>query len=73
MLNFFQLVALSGKPKIKLSQEVSKITIPGKKKIFRIFGKGGFCILDLMTLDSEKEPQEGEAVLCRHPFEVFLS
>ncbi|CAI5448139.1 unnamed protein product [Caenorhabditis angaria] len=35
----YKLVAQSSIPKIKLSQEVSKITIPGKKKCYRIYGK----------------------------------
>ncbi|KAK6029168.1 nicotinate phosphoribosyltransferase [Ostertagia ostertagi] len=49
----YKLVALSGHPKIKLSQEVSKITIPGRKKCFRLFGKTGYAILDLMMLEEE--------------------
>ncbi|EGT53850.1 hypothetical protein CAEBREN_18647 [Caenorhabditis brenneri] len=65
----YKLVAQSDRPKIKLSQDVSKITIPGKKKCYRIFGKNGFAILDLMMLDSEPEPQPNQQILCRHPFE----
>uniref|UniRef100_A0A1I7TQ10 Nicotinate phosphoribosyltransferase n=1 Tax=Caenorhabditis tropicalis TaxID=1561998 RepID=A0A1I7TQ10_9PELO len=65
----YKLVAQSQQPKIKLSQDVTKITIPGKKKCYRIFGKNGFAILDLMMLDSEPEPQPNEQILCRHPFE----
>ncbi|EYB83143.1 hypothetical protein Y032_0342g3042 [Ancylostoma ceylanicum] len=65
----YKLVALSGHPKIKLSQEVSKITIPGRKKCFRLYGKTGYCILDLMTLSEEDEPGKNTQILCRHPFE----
>uniref|UniRef100_A0A1I7XXZ2 Nicotinate phosphoribosyltransferase n=1 Tax=Steinernema glaseri TaxID=37863 RepID=A0A1I7XXZ2_9BILA len=65
----FKLVAISGQPKIKLSQDVVKITIPGRKKCYRLFGRNGFAILDLMTLGDEKEPKVGEQILCRHPFE----
>ncbi|KAK0410455.1 hypothetical protein QR680_005140 [Steinernema hermaphroditum] len=65
----FKLVAISGQPKIKLSQDVVKITIPGRKKCYRLFGRNGFAILDLMTLGEESEPKVGEQILCRHPFE----
>ncbi|RCN28330.1 putative nicotinate phosphoribosyltransferase [Ancylostoma caninum] len=69
----YKLVALSGHPKIKLSQEVSKITIPGRKKCFRLYGKTGYCILDLMTLSEEDEPKMNTQILCRHPFEARTS
>lgn len=65
----YKLVAQSSQPKIKLSQDVTKITIPGKKKCYRIFGKNGFAILDLMMLEEEQEPQPNQQILCRHPFE----
>ncbi|TKR60709.1 hypothetical protein L596_027912 [Steinernema carpocapsae] len=65
----FKLVAMSGLPKIKLSQDVVKITIPGRKKFYRLFGRNGYAILDLMTLEDENEPKVGDQILCRHPFE----
>ncbi|CAP32317.1 Protein CBG13533 [Caenorhabditis briggsae] len=65
----YKLVAQSSQPKIKLSQDVTKITIPGKKKCYRIFGKNGYAILDLMMLEEEEEPKPNEQILCRHPFE----
>uniref|UniRef100_A0A915DJY6 Nicotinate phosphoribosyltransferase n=1 Tax=Ditylenchus dipsaci TaxID=166011 RepID=A0A915DJY6_9BILA len=64
----YKLVAISGNPKIKLSQEVAKITIPGRKKCFRLYGKTGKCILDLMTLETEPDPQPNQPILCLHPF-----
>ncbi|KAK6747256.1 hypothetical protein RB195_000457 [Necator americanus] len=65
----YKLVGLSGHPKIKLSQDVSKITIPGRKKCFRLYGKTGYSILDLMMLEDEQVPTENTQILCRHPFE----
>jgi nicotinate phosphoribosyltransferase len=62
-------VTKSGQPKIKISQDVAKITIPGRKRCYRLYGKGGFAILDLMTLDDEEEPKVNSEILCRHPFE----
>ncbi|CAI2351595.1 unnamed protein product [Caenorhabditis sp. 36 PRJEB53466] len=65
----YKLVAKSSQPKIKLSQDVTKITIPGKKKCYRIYGRNGYAILDLMMLEDEPEPKLNEQILCRHPFE----
>ncbi|CEF60035.1 Nicotinate phosphoribosyltransferase [Strongyloides ratti] len=65
----YKLVAVGDVPKIKLSQEVAKISIPGKKNCYRIYGKSNYSILDLMTLENEEPPQPGKQILCRHPFE----
>lgn len=35
----YKLVDLEGEPKIKLSEDIAKMTIPGKKKAFRLYGK----------------------------------
>lgn len=64
----YKLVDLAGKPRIKLSQDIEKITIPGKKHLYRIFGKNGFPLLDLMTKDNDLVPACGKKILCRHPF-----
>ncbi len=41
-------------PKIKISENVEKITNPGKKKIYRIYSnKTGYVIADLLTLEDE--------------------
>jgi len=37
----YKLVDLDGKPKIKLSEDVGKLTIPGRKKAFRLYNKSG--------------------------------
>ncbi|VDN17990.1 unnamed protein product [Gongylonema pulchrum] len=66
----YKLVALSGVPKIKLTEDVAKIQIPGRKNCYRLYGKGGFCICDLMTLDTEPVPKENQPILCRHPFQM---
>lgn len=38
---FVQLVELNGDARMKLSQEVEKVTIPGKKEAFRLYGGDG--------------------------------
>jgi len=65
----FKLVSLAGQPRMKLSQDVEKMTLPGEKAAFRLFGKNGLAILDLLQLPEEPEPVVGQKVLCRHPFE----
>jgi nicotinate phosphoribosyltransferase len=37
----YKLVEINTVPRIKLSQDVEKITIPGKKVAFRLFGHDG--------------------------------
>ncbi|KAF7640034.1 Nicotinate phosphoribosyltransferase [Meloidogyne graminicola] len=66
----YKLVDLDGEPKIKISEDISKMTIPGCKKAFRLFGKAGFPLVDLMMLMDEVEPKVGQEILCRHPFEA---
>jgi len=65
----FKLVEVNGKPKIKLSQDVHKITMPGYKEAFRLYGSDGHALIDLLTRPGEAAPQVGQRVLCRHPFE----
>jgi nicotinate phosphoribosyltransferase len=64
----YKLVELDGKPRIKLSQDISKVLIPGRKKVFRLTGKDGKLLLDVMLLHNESIPKVGERILCRHPF-----
>lgn len=64
----YKLVEIKGKPRIKLSQEVEKLVIPGKKHVYRCYGSDGKPLLDLMQLDSEPQPKAGERIMVRHPF-----
>lgn len=64
----YKLVEFAGNPRIKISQEPEKTTLPCRKSIYRLYGAEGFPLLDLMTLESEKPPVSGEKILCRHPF-----
>ena len=64
----YKLVEISGKPRMKLSQEINKVLIPGRKKAYRLIGKDGHLILDVMVSHHENAPMPGERILCRHPF-----
>jgi nicotinate phosphoribosyltransferase len=64
----YKLVDINGKARIKLSEDVEKVTIPGRKQAFRIYGKEGMALLDLIMGENEEPPQVGQRILCRHPF-----
>lgn len=50
----YKLSMISGKAKLKVSNDPGKITNPGYKKTFRIYGKSnGMALADLVTLEDE--------------------
>lgn len=65
----YKMVEINGQPRIKLSQDVAKVTMPGRKNAYRLFGADGHALLDLLQRSVERAPQVGEKVLCRHPFQ----
>ncbi|CAN6480308.1 unnamed protein product [Victoria cruziana] len=64
----FKLVEINSQPRIKLSEDISKVSIPCKKKCYRLYGKEGYPLVDIMTGEKESPPKVGERILCRHPF-----
>ncbi|EFA77313.1 nicotinate phosphoribosyltransferase-like protein [Heterostelium album PN500] len=72
----FKLVEIDGHPRIKLSQETNKVTLPGRKTAYRLFGEAGHPLVDLLLLtptnassSPDEIPKAGDKVLCLHPFE----
>jgi nicotinate phosphoribosyltransferase len=65
----YKLVEVKGIPRIKLSQELGKMTIPGKKEVYRLFSEDGYSLLDLMIRVGDKPPEPSKRVLCHHPFD----
>jgi nicotinate phosphoribosyltransferase len=63
----YKLVEINGKPRIKLSNQPEKITLPGRKQVFRIYGQDGKAILDLLAAEGERVPQAGQKIMCYHP------
>jgi nicotinate phosphoribosyltransferase len=55
-------------PRIKVSHEIEKVTIPGRKNLYRLIGHDGKALCDLLTLDDEPVPQASTRLLVRHPF-----
>lgn len=66
----YKLVDIGGKPRIKLSQEIEKVVIPGKKRAFRLYGKDGDPLLDILLGEDEPDPMAGQRLMCRHPFQA---
>ena len=64
----YKLVEVRGVPRIKLSNEKDKITIPGRKNAYRLYNSKGVGIVDLMNLSSQNAPTPGEKILVQHPF-----
>ena len=69
----YKMVAHGEVPRIKISQELSKMTIPGRKTLYRLHGKAGKPLLDVLvscdTPDGQR-PQAGKPIMCLHPFEA---
>jgi nicotinate phosphoribosyltransferase len=64
----YKLVEINSTPKIKLSEDVEKVTMPGKKDVYRLYGADGHALIDLLLQAGEDPPKEGQKILCRHPF-----
>jgi nicotinate phosphoribosyltransferase len=45
----YKLVEINNKPRIKLSENIEKMTIPCKKYVFRLYGLNNIVLMDLMT------------------------
>lgn len=65
----YKMVELNHYPRIKLSQEVAKVTMPGSKDAYRLYSESGHALVDLLQRSVEPPPKINEKILCRHPFE----
>eukprot|EP01123_Difflugia_compressa_P009133 TRINITY_DN2934_c0_g1_i1.p1 TRINITY_DN2934_c0_g1~~TRINITY_DN2934_c0_g1_i1.p1 ORF type:complete len:344 (+),score=44.45 TRINITY_DN2934_c0_g1_i1:108-1034(+) len=64
----YKLVSINGQPRLKLSNNISKVTIPGRKEAYRLIGHQG-PVLDLLIEVGAESPKVGESIYCRHPFD----
>ncbi|KAL5994390.1 Nicotinate phosphoribosyltransferase 2 [Asimina triloba] len=64
----FKLVEINNQPRMKLSEDVTKVSIPCKKRCYRLYGKECFPLVDIMTGENEPPLKVAERILCRHPF-----
>lgn len=59
----YKLSAINGKPNLKISENIEKTTLPGKKKTLRYFDENGDFLADVIQLEDEKPP-----TTMYHPF-----
>lgn len=70
----FKLVQISDNPRIKMSDDIVKTTIPCHKSVFRLVGANNIPLIDVMTLypttsQTDSAPIPNLRFLCRHPFD----
>lgn len=62
----YKMVEINGRPRLKLSEDTNKMTLPGKKEVFRLYGNEGYALIDIMLLPNElPKPEAGKKFLCR--------
>jgi nicotinate phosphoribosyltransferase len=49
----YKLVRYNGKPKLKVTSDLSKSTIPDRKKLFRAIGTDGSFLMDVICRENE--------------------
>ncbi|XP_040117561.1 nicotinate phosphoribosyltransferase isoform X1 [Oryx dammah] len=56
----YKLVSVGGQPRMKLTEDPEKQTLPGSKAAFRLLGSDGSLLLDVLQLAEEPPPQAGQ-------------
>ncbi|XP_028708904.2 nicotinate phosphoribosyltransferase isoform X1 [Macaca mulatta] len=56
----YKLVAVGGQPRMKLTEDPEKQTLPGSKAAFRLRGSDGSLLMDVLQLAEEPAPQAGQ-------------
>jgi len=64
----YKLSEIDGKPKLKLSESIQKVTLPGKKEVYRYTDDSGKFVADAIALSKEPIPDK-----MTHPFDVEKS
>ncbi|XP_008336722.1 nicotinate phosphoribosyltransferase isoform X2 [Cynoglossus semilaevis] len=60
----YKLVEVQGKPRMKISEDPDKSTLPGKKAVYRLVDSDGHPFLDLLCLSVESPPEAGASLTC---------
>ncbi|XP_039320480.1 nicotinate phosphoribosyltransferase isoform X1 [Saimiri boliviensis] len=56
----YKLVAVGGQPRMKLTEDPEKQTLPGSKAAFRLLGSDGSLLMDVLQLAEEPVPRAGQ-------------
>jgi len=66
----YKLVEVKGQPRIKISQDIVKVTIPGRKECYRLFNAKQEPVLDLLIMVGSNPPTPQKKIMCLHPFDA---
>lgn len=66
----YKLVEVNKQPRMKVSSDHDKVTIPGEKECYRLYNSSAEPVLDLLVQVGTTPPQAGKRILCRHPFDA---
>ncbi|RNI37415.1 nicotinate phosphoribosyltransferase [Hanamia caeni] len=64
----YKLCEINGEPKIKLSENIQKVTLPGRKQVYRFSDETGCFVADAIGLEKDTAPDK-----MIHPFDVEKS
>ncbi|XP_040040311.2 nicotinate phosphoribosyltransferase isoform X1 [Gasterosteus aculeatus] len=60
----YKLVEVRGRPRMKISEDPEKSTVPGRKAVYRLLDAEGHPFLDLVCLAVESPPEAGVSLSC---------
>ncbi|XP_034035284.1 nicotinate phosphoribosyltransferase isoform X2 [Thalassophryne amazonica] len=60
----YKLVEVNGNPRMKISEDSNKTTVPGSKAVYRLSDAEGLPYLDLVCLAAERPPEAGCLLIC---------
>nr|XP_008119115.1 PREDICTED: nicotinate phosphoribosyltransferase [Anolis carolinensis] len=61
----YKLVEVNGCPRLKVTEDEEKMTLPGSKVVYRLWDAAGFPCMDLMALEKEPPPKAGQEITFR--------
>lgn len=67
----YKVCEFQGLPRLKLSEETEKTTIPGSKKIVRAFNENDEPLFDALYLDDEEVPESSDRIFDRVTGQTF--
>ncbi|XP_051951244.1 nicotinate phosphoribosyltransferase isoform X2 [Xyrauchen texanus] len=65
----YKLVEVRGQPRMKMSEDPEKSTLPGRKSVYRLLDTDGHPQMDLICLSEEPAPKVGVSLTC-YPLEL---
>uniref|UniRef100_A0A9J7WUR0 Nicotinate phosphoribosyltransferase n=1 Tax=Cyprinus carpio carpio TaxID=630221 RepID=A0A9J7WUR0_CYPCA len=60
----YKLTEVRGRPRMKMSEDPEKSTLPGRKSVYRLLDADGHPQMDLICLSEEAAPEAGVSLTC---------